>query len=92
MESALRLLSALVQRVSLVHLKARRVNADIVGYLEEVLAMAKAGDITEMVLVSGGASNDVPVFKSFVDFDDSWRILGALAYAQAATLRAAGFV
>ncbi|MAM60859.1 hypothetical protein [Maritimibacter sp. UBA3975] len=58
------------------------VDADTVDLIETVLAMAKRGELRDVVVVGAVNDEDGTGFYRAASFSDRWRILGALEYAK----------
>ncbi|MDG4650112.1 hypothetical protein P6F26_16815 [Roseibacterium sp. SDUM158017] len=55
---------------------------EIIDLLELALEMAKQGVIQDVVVVASIKDEDGPAFWRGGEFNDRWRILGALEYAK----------
>lgn len=65
----------------------RPVDEDIVQLCSEMLERAKRGDISDVVIVAVIHDQEEPSFIKSAEFNDRWRILGALRYAEDAVLQ-----
>jgi hypothetical protein len=64
-----------------------RESTEIIAMLEDMLEMARRGDVHELVIVASIREGDTPLFLRNSTFNDGWRMLGALRYAEEAVLR-----
>ena len=64
----------------------REPDPEIIRMLEELLEMAKAGDLMEFVCVGNLTSDGAYVRHSV--FKDRWRLLGAIEYAKSSIANA----
>lgn len=60
----------------------REPNHDAIKILEELLALAQAGELTELA-AAGNISSEGNFFRGAA-FNDRWRMIGALEYAKSA--------
>lgn len=55
--------------------------------LRNLLERAERGELRDIVVVASVVDEDGPGYLCRTSFDDLWRLLGALAYAQAQVLK-----
>lgn len=60
---------------------------EVIEVLEAALRIARNEEVTEVVVVMEGKDRDGPAFFRNTDFDDGWRLMGALEYAKDAVLK-----
>lgn len=60
--------------------KRRKKWNDAAEYLRELATRCEAGELTDLVIVYN--RKDEKVVGSWAEFEDRWRILGALEYAK----------
>lgn len=71
----------------------RRADPVTVEIMRDLLALAEAGELTDLVVVGLARDDDgVPAFIQTSKFDNAWEILGALKYAETSVLRKIGAV
>ncbi|RDC59770.1 hypothetical protein HME9302_00965 [Alteripontixanthobacter maritimus] len=62
--------------------------AENAKYLRDMADDVEAGEITEFVVAAN--HRDDQCFSSFANFDDRWRILGALEYVKQSLVQGGG--
>lgn len=66
--------------------KRQVISEEFLQDLESIIARARAGELTDMVMVCAGKDDEGMMTLRATEFQDRWRLLGALEYAKAGVL------